>query len=233
MPDCANPQSLNRYSYVVNNPLRYTDPTGHMMAVDGGGGTLDNTLKYFGKHGKHKDKFNEVYAAIYEAELALASVLSDGKLSEGESLELKTYEDETQQYRDIALKNLSQDEFADLKYSPSSLNLLKRATDRAEIVDGFVVSSQIPSEPDILGDSAAIAGIVVVFGHGARHLKGLPVTQAEVEAAISRSVELNVNPASSGLYKGYVTVNGIEFEYHAYPLGNNTINIGTYYPEKK
>jgi hypothetical protein len=28
MPDPANPQSLNRYSYVLNNPLRYTDPTG-------------------------------------------------------------------------------------------------------------------------------------------------------------------------------------------------------------
>jgi hypothetical protein len=25
----ANPQSLNRYSYVFNNPLRYTDPSGH------------------------------------------------------------------------------------------------------------------------------------------------------------------------------------------------------------
>jgi len=26
-----NPQALNRYSYVVNNPLRYIDPTGHYM----------------------------------------------------------------------------------------------------------------------------------------------------------------------------------------------------------
>jgi RHS repeat-associated protein len=25
----ANPQSLNRYSYCLNNPLKYTDPTGH------------------------------------------------------------------------------------------------------------------------------------------------------------------------------------------------------------
>ena len=25
----ANPQALNRYSYVLDNPLRYTDPTGH------------------------------------------------------------------------------------------------------------------------------------------------------------------------------------------------------------
>ncbi len=30
MQSYANPQSLNRYSYVMNNPLRYTDPTGHM-----------------------------------------------------------------------------------------------------------------------------------------------------------------------------------------------------------
>ncbi len=28
MPDPANPQSLNRYSYVLNNPLRYIDPSG-------------------------------------------------------------------------------------------------------------------------------------------------------------------------------------------------------------
>ncbi|MCK5505780.1 MAG: RHS repeat-associated core domain-containing protein, partial [Thermodesulfovibrionia bacterium] len=29
VPDPINPQSLNRYSYVLNNPLRYIDPTGH------------------------------------------------------------------------------------------------------------------------------------------------------------------------------------------------------------
>jgi len=29
VPDPNNPQSLNRYSYVLNNPLRYTDPTGN------------------------------------------------------------------------------------------------------------------------------------------------------------------------------------------------------------
>jgi RHS repeat-associated protein len=29
VPDLANPQSLNRYSYVRNNPLKYIDPSGH------------------------------------------------------------------------------------------------------------------------------------------------------------------------------------------------------------
>jgi len=29
VPNPANPQSLNRYSYCLNNPLKYIDPTGH------------------------------------------------------------------------------------------------------------------------------------------------------------------------------------------------------------
>ena len=36
IPDLSNPQSYNRYSYCVNNPLRYTDPTGHDPAFTPG-----------------------------------------------------------------------------------------------------------------------------------------------------------------------------------------------------
>ncbi len=42
VPQPTNPQAFNRYSYVINNPLKYVDPTGHSMAVfdpgPGGGG---------------------------------------------------------------------------------------------------------------------------------------------------------------------------------------------------
>jgi RHS repeat-associated protein len=40
VPNPANPQSLNRYSYVLNNPLKYTDPTGHENFFTGLGGAL-------------------------------------------------------------------------------------------------------------------------------------------------------------------------------------------------
>ena len=39
VPDAKNPQAWNRYAYVVNNPLKYNDPSGHcffLCAVMGG-----------------------------------------------------------------------------------------------------------------------------------------------------------------------------------------------------
>ena len=41
MASYANPPNLNRYSYVMNNPLRYTDPTGHMRTDEQCGSTKD------------------------------------------------------------------------------------------------------------------------------------------------------------------------------------------------
>jgi len=40
VPNPGNPQSLNRYAYTLNNPLRYTDPSGHY--------TQDEIMKYLG-----------------------------------------------------------------------------------------------------------------------------------------------------------------------------------------
>jgi hypothetical protein len=39
IPSLYNPQALNRFSYVLNNPLRYSDPSGHRECemVSGGG----------------------------------------------------------------------------------------------------------------------------------------------------------------------------------------------------
>ena len=34
MPEPGNPQGLNRYAYVNNNPVRYADPSGHAACID-------------------------------------------------------------------------------------------------------------------------------------------------------------------------------------------------------
>ncbi len=36
VPQALNPQDLNRYSYVRNNPLRYVDPGGHCGTICSG-----------------------------------------------------------------------------------------------------------------------------------------------------------------------------------------------------
>ncbi len=36
IPQPGNPQSLNRYSYVLNSPLKFTDPTGHVFCDEFG-----------------------------------------------------------------------------------------------------------------------------------------------------------------------------------------------------
>ncbi len=40
VPQAGNPQGLNRYSYVGNNPLKYTDPSGHCWGVASGARSL-------------------------------------------------------------------------------------------------------------------------------------------------------------------------------------------------
>ena len=41
VPEPGNPQSLNRYSYGLGNPVKYTDPTGHAAKEPDDGGIRD------------------------------------------------------------------------------------------------------------------------------------------------------------------------------------------------
>ncbi|MBA3943795.1 MAG: hypothetical protein H0X37_04455 [Herpetosiphonaceae bacterium] len=52
----ANPQALNRYSYTLNNPLRYTDPTGHCPWCVGAVLGALGGLAYYAY--THHDNFN-------------------------------------------------------------------------------------------------------------------------------------------------------------------------------
>jgi hypothetical protein len=45
VPSAGKPQSLNRYAYVFNNPLKYTDPSGHCAYEDKKSGDRDECYK--------------------------------------------------------------------------------------------------------------------------------------------------------------------------------------------
>jgi RHS repeat-associated protein len=81
IPGAGNPLAWDRYAGLGNNPVRYTDPSGHMQACadgdEGGGcGYGANTEQIYTtfdkKHGGQYDGlFAEYYALLHEADLAL------------------------------------------------------------------------------------------------------------------------------------------------------------------
>ncbi len=68
IPNPANPQSLNRYSYTLGNPLRYTDPSGHF--------TRDAIINYL------KENYPDSWLKMWDAwrtDTAWANLLSDAQ----------------------------------------------------------------------------------------------------------------------------------------------------------
>ncbi|WP_201319379.1 S8 family serine peptidase [Paenibacillus sp. EPM92] len=75
-----NPLSMNLYTYGWNNPLRYTDPTGHNVCGIGGAGT-DWCNNYFGQVGSYAQGlwYSVTDSAVYKGTKAVAdfAILDD------------------------------------------------------------------------------------------------------------------------------------------------------------
>jgi len=79
VPAPGNPQSLNRYAYTLNNPLRYTDPSGH-YSINAQATTYLNSLN------KAQDFLDMIQAYLYlheyeyttDLEFLLGIAINDG-----------------------------------------------------------------------------------------------------------------------------------------------------------
>ena len=70
VPNPADPQSLNRYTAMANNPLKFTDPTGHDLAgsqnncnFDDDTLSVDDTVAHFRQMGFSENSISHVFAA--------------------------------------------------------------------------------------------------------------------------------------------------------------------------
>ena len=69
VPEPGNPQSLNRYMYVLGNPLKYSDPSGHAACAAGDRACWENEWtwkdRWYKAHGYQYHQGNYVYTGNY------------------------------------------------------------------------------------------------------------------------------------------------------------------------
>jgi hypothetical protein len=79
VPGISNPQALNRYSYVLGNPLRYTDPSGHEIC-DEDGNCHDANKGWYLAPGAKKWNYSKLIRSGYSnwESQALSKLYGDG-----------------------------------------------------------------------------------------------------------------------------------------------------------
>jgi RHS repeat-associated protein len=68
IPNPANPQSFNRYSYCLNNPLKYIDSSGHVVEIMGWDIRTIDALQQAGFMSPYMVGYEEITAVISSAE---------------------------------------------------------------------------------------------------------------------------------------------------------------------
>jgi hypothetical protein len=71
----------------------------------------------------------------------------------------------------------------------------------------------------------------ITFGHGNRHATALGSNPANVQRAITKTItqQSKAGAKFTDSFWGRVKVDNKTYTFRAMPLGNNKINVGTYY----
>jgi RHS repeat-associated protein len=239
----TNPQTLNLYSMVQDDPETFADLDGHC----GGGGS--STGDFLGCVSEAATAFQ--FGFVVGIEVSGSSTpaadnaptpnqgQTEGKkdnfwqklekaanwvAGRGARTNAEIVEEERQWLTNTHVATVG----ADGKLAP--IDWSKKSD--AEVEASYKYMHDV-SEAATIDHFLSIIGIAatVTFGHGARHLAGTGLNQADVEAAIQRDIRAGVRNATqpTSTFWGRVNVGGQTIEYRAYTLPNGTINVGTYY----
>ena len=141
MPGAANPQAWNRYSYVVNNPLKYTDPTGHMYECSG---TCGRTGTFVDVINSFIDSpFAEYYGQLANAERSIYAY--DVNPSDANKIIMETDIATARVYKARALPNV-----------PSG-----KLTDAMNLYPDILGGGYVEGETDLGGEFGGFGGSVV------------------------------------------------------------------------
>jgi len=185
VPDPYNSQDWDRYPYARNNPVRYTDPTGHCPEEDA------------------QCRSNLSYTLPTPAwDPALSQYVSADDKAAAERAYIKFRADSFQFAEYYVNPTNAPEEYSALEIFAEYSTLHTTADamiwgtvgnqfgmDAAEALDNAQLhnlEAKLTKNTDDLWHvgGGASALWIITFGHGARHLEGLSVTEVEVNAAI-------------------------------------------------
>jgi RHS repeat-associated protein len=236
LPDVYNPQALNRYSYTLNNPVKYVDPTGHYIesGIDIAFLAMDlNDIRT-----GNADKWTYIGLGADAVCLVLPGV-TGGRLGVKALEEGVTHIDDVGdlfRYLDKTMESASSVNKVD--------NLYDAARSTEDLADGITILKK-PSP--IPGDNVRRTlnydgkNIQINTGHGYRsdHPAGGDVTgfgsineiESEIVLDVNSAVNSGINIPTNTAIERSVNVNGNQVGYTLMQLNDGTYSVSTYYPK--
>jgi len=234
LPDSYNPQALNRYSYALNNPVKYTDPRGHYVetTIDVAFLAMDiNDIRT-----GNADKWTYIGLGV-DLVCAALPVATGGRLGVQALEETVTHADNVGDLFKLLDKTA---EVADTG------NKIDNVIDGKKALEGLADGITLIDDTTEGGQYRRILGyggkkIQINSGHG--YMREHPVagglgeigTMNEIESAIVLDVNSAVNSGlelpSTGSIERIVTVNNNQVGYRLIQTQDDLYRVPTYYPK--